>query len=56
MSKCEKISINIKKSSSNLRGIQLTYLKNGITIIVGENNVGKTNLLNWIFRNAPSLI
>lgn len=53
----EKILIeNIEDYDSNLRGIELEYIKNGITIIIGENNVGKTNLLNWIFKNVDKLI
>jgi len=53
----EKILIeNIEDYDSNLRGIELEYIKNGITIIVGENNTGKTNLLNWLFKNADKFV
>jgi len=43
----EKILIrDVRDEGSNLGGIDFEYIKNGITIIIGENNVGKTNLLN----------
>jgi ABC-type cobalamin/Fe3+-siderophores transport system ATPase subunit len=50
----EDIVIEIKENDgeNNLEDINFSFLKNGITIIVGENNVGKTNLLNYIYEKS----
>ncbi|CAI2168861.1 6469_t:CDS:2 [Funneliformis geosporum] len=48
----EEIIVDIKENDgeNNLEDIKLSFLKNGTTIIVGENNAGKTNLLNYIYE------
>jgi len=45
----EKISINIKKLL-NLEDLKFELIKNRTTIIVGQNNCGKTRLLNYIYH------
>ena len=38
------------KEFRNLKDITFEFIKGGITIIIGENNVGKTNLLDYIYE------
>src|SRR5215210_6654323 len=45
----EEIIIRIKKLL-NLNNFRFRLIRNGINIIVGENNTGKTRLLNCIFN------
>lgn len=45
----EEISI-IVKQLLNLNDFKLKLIRNGVNIIVGENNTGKTRLLNYIFN------
>jgi predicted ATP-dependent endonuclease of OLD family len=47
-SKEEEISI-IVKQFLNLNNFKLKLIKNGINIVVGENNTGKTKLLDYIY-------
>ncbi|KLL03088.1 MAG: hypothetical protein MRECE_29c017 [Mycoplasmataceae bacterium CE_OT135] len=50
----EEIVVDIKENDEgdNLEDIKFNFLKNGITIIVGENNTGKTNLLNYVYEKS----
>ncbi|MCE8162772.1 MAG: AAA family ATPase [Candidatus Moeniiplasma glomeromycotorum] len=38
------------KEFRNIKDINFKFIRGGITIIVGENNVGKTNLLDYIYE------
>jgi len=46
-----KGEITIKLKFLNLNNCKFGLLRGGINIIVGENNTGKTKLLNYIFNN-----
>lgn len=38
------------KDFRNLKNIDFEFIRGGITIIVGENNIGKTNLLDYMYE------
>jgi len=38
------------KAFRNLKDVNFEFIRGGITIIVGENNTGKTNLLDYIYE------
>ncbi|CAJ0882292.1 10645_t:CDS:2 [Entrophospora sp. SA101] len=41
---------NVKIELLNLKNLEFKLAKEGITIIVGQNNTGKTRLLNYIYQ------
>ena len=45
----KKIYLSIEEFC-NLKKLKLELVRDGLTIIVGKNNVGKTNLLNYIYE------
>src|SRR4051794_29943134 len=49
VNKNEEINLKIKQLL-NLGDFRLRLIRNGINIIVGENNTGKTRLLDYIFN------
>src|SRR5690242_3487897 len=45
--KNKEISIII--NDRNLENLEFKFIRNGITIIVGENDIGKSNILDYIY-------
>lgn len=50
--KTGEISINIENYRNIRKKIKFKFIKGGITIIVGKNNVGKTNILDYIYERG----
>jgi len=50
--KTGKISISIKDYKNIRKKLEFKFVRGGITIIIGKNNVGKTNILNYIYERG----
>jgi len=44
-----EVFINIENYRNIIKKIKFKFIRSGITIIIGKNNVGKTNILDYIY-------
>ncbi|CAJ0835187.1 5905_t:CDS:2 [Entrophospora sp. SA101] len=52
--KKEQEEISIIINNRNLEDLEFKFVRKGVTIIIGENDVGKSNILDHIYYNKET--